>query len=151
MYSLTPFRRRATGLQRLPFGFPHIEEVMEHFFNDSVFPGFYSKSSLMKVDIKENPGEYIVEAELPGVRKEDITLDLNNDVLTISVQRNEEVNEENERYIRKERRYGSMVRSFVVDNILEDKVGARFENGILTVTLPKNKAAEKKVNRINIQ
>jgi len=151
MFKLTPFHRRETGIQRLPFGFPDIDTLMENFFNDSIYPGLSSNSHLMKVDIKETSGEYIVEAELPGVKKEEISLDLSSNVLTISVQRNEEVNEENERYIRKERRYGSMVRSFAVENVNEDQATAKFENGILTVSLPKIKTVDKKPNKINIQ
>ena len=151
MFHLTPFHKRETGIQRLPFGYLDIDALMENFFNDTVFPRLYSNSNLMKVDIRETAGEYIVEAELPGVKKEQISLDLSKNVLTISVQRKDEINEENERYIRKERRYGSMVRSFAVDNVIEDKATAKFENGILTITLPKIKHEEKKVNKINIQ
>lgn len=151
MFSLIPFGRRETGIQRLPFGFPNFDALMENFFNDSVFPSLYSNSSMMKVDIRENADEYAIEAELPGIKKEDISLELDNGLLTIAVQRNDEINEENERYIRKERRYGSMVRTFAVEDIVEDQIGAKFENGVLTVTLPKARTVGKKTNKIDIQ
>lgn len=105
----------------------------------------------MRVDIKENEKEYIVEADMPGIKKEEINVELNDDRLTIAVERNEEINEEKENYIRKERRSGSFCRSFYVENVLDDQISAKFENGVLSVVLPKKEAGISKKNKIEIE
>lgn len=105
----------------------------------------------MRVDIKDNDKEYIVEADMPGIKKEEINVELNDDRLTIAVERNEEINEEKENYIRKERRSGSFCRSFYVENVKDDQISAKFENGVLSVVLPKKEAGISKKNKIEIE
>jgi HSP20 family protein len=105
----------------------------------------------MKVDIKETDKEYIVEAEIPGVDKKDIQLELHDDLLTIQVQRNEQLDVENNNYIRKERRTSSMSRSFYVENVKQEDVTAKYENGILSIVLPKREPGIKKGKNIEIQ
>jgi HSP20 family protein len=114
-----------------------------------LLPSFFN-SRQIKVDIKETENEYIIEAELPGVKKEEISLEINDDLLTISVERNEETTTEKENYIRKERSFGSMSRSFAISNIINEKVSANFSDGILTVILPKKKTGMPKNRRIDI-
>ena len=95
---------------------------------------------LMKTDVRETEDSYVLDIDLPGFKKEDVKLDLDNGYLTISAQRNEELNEkDNEgRYIRQERATGSCARSFYVGKELEPKdISAKFENGILSLHLPK--------------
>lgn len=148
MFYLTPFNRRRDLVNRnqhLP-----LESLVENFFNDAFFPSLYANEGQMKVDIKENEKEFIVEAELPGVNKDDIGVELTEDMLTVSVTKNEQINEENEKYVRRERRYGSMARSFHVSNIESEKINAKFENGILSINLPKKAAETKKGSRIQI-
>lgn len=146
MSELTPYHQREIGLNK-PFNL--FDSFLANFYNDAFMPSFYSGQ--MKVDIKENEKNYIIEAELPGIKKEDIGIALDNNLLTISVEQKVEVNEENEHYIRKERRYGTTRRSFAVDNIDEDKISAKYENGILSLVLPKKNPTARKTNRINIQ
>ena len=97
-------------------------------------------ANVMKTDVRENKDSYDVFVDLPGFKKEDVKLDLDNGYLTISAQRNEELDEkDNEgRYIRQERATGSCARSFYVGKELEPKdIRAKFENGILSLHLPK--------------
>lgn len=97
-------------------------------------------ANVMKTDVRENKDSYDVFVDLPGFKKEDVKLDLDNGYLTISAQRNEELDEkDNEgRYIRQERATGSCARSFYVGKELEPKdISAKFENGILSLHLPK--------------
>lgn len=110
-----------------------------------------SSSYPIKVDIKEKNKEYLLEAEIPGVDKENINLEINDDVLTISVERKEEINEEKESYIRRERRYGSFRRSFYVNDVDQEKIKAKFKDGLLHVKLPKKEAIPPKENRIPIE
>ena len=112
-------------------------DVFDYFFGDNFVPMFAGNTMSFKTDVRETDKEYIIEADLPGVAKGDIKLDVNEDLLTISVERNEEKNEEKGNYIRRERRFGSSSRSFNVGNTNQDEVEAKFENGILSIRLPK--------------
>ena len=146
MFGLTPFNSRRNGVMRRN-GFWDIRDFMDSFFNDPFFQG----NSGIRADIRETDKEYIVDAEIPGVNKEDINIELNNDRLTIAVERNEEVNVEKENYIRRERRSGSFCRSFYIENVVEDQISAKFENGVLSIVLPKKDQTPKKRNRIEIK
>lgn len=147
MFGITPFRGRTGGLsRRWGWDFDRIFDTMLEEFDD-ITSSYYP----MKVDIKEGDKEYILEAELPGANKDNICLEIKDDILTISVERKEELNEERENYIRRERRYGSFKRSFYVDDVEQDKIKAKFENGILRVRLPKKEGTSSKENRIPIE
>jgi HSP20 family protein len=148
---LVPYGRKGRGLLNRSQDIFNIDNFIDNFFDDTFAPAFLTGDTQMKVDVKENEKEYIVEADLPGVKKEEIDIDLSNDRLTISVTRNEEINEERENYIRKERRSGSYRRSFYVENVIQDKITAKFDNGVLSVVLPKKEPGNHKKNRIEIQ
>ena len=150
MFGLTPFNRKNNSLSGRE-EFMDLRSVFDDFFNDSLFPSVFNASAGIRADIRETDKEYVIDAEIPGAKKEDIKLDIRNDVLTISVEHNEEVNEERDNYIRKERRFGSFSRSFYVDNIKNEDVSAKYDNGILTVTLPKNEGEKNNKRRIDIQ
>ena len=154
MFGMTPYRGRRSLARRkwmdIDDMFDNMVDYMfNNFFNDMEYN--ILAYNPMKVDIKEYEDKYLLEAELPGVNKEDINIEIRDDILTISVNRNEEIKEERENYIRRERRYGSLKRSFPVDDVEQDKIDARFENGILYLELPKRKDARKNVNRIQIK
>jgi len=104
----------------------------------------------MKVDIKENEKEFIVEAELPGITKEEVNIEIDEERLTISVQKNEQTDEEKDNYIRKERSFSTMTRSFAISNVETDNVNAKFENGILLITLPKKQQETIKGKQVEI-
>lgn len=149
MFGLTPYRRNNGSVKRNNDAFD-LEHFFESFFNDPFFPTFYSGSGQMRVDIKEDENEYVVEAELPGVSREEITVDLKDDRLTIAVERNEQANVEKENYIRRERRYGSLSRTFSVPNIIREGVSAKFENGILSIVLPKKESVPLRSSKIQV-
>ncbi len=127
----------------------NIENSFDNFFNNAV-SNLYTSFDQMKVDIKENDNKYIVEAELPGVNKEDINIEIVDNRLNISVERDEQYTEEKENYIRKERRYGGLSRSFYIDNIKNDEISANFKNGILTIELPKQESINNGRRKIDI-
>lgn len=149
MFGLTPYKKNQGlgSLKNDPWDF---ESMFENFFNSSLIPSFYSNNVHMKVDIKENEKEYIVEAELPGINKEEVNIELNDTTLTISVTKNEQVSEEKENYIRRERHQSSMNRSFYVENVNNEKVDAKFDNGILSIILPKRETTVPKNKKIDI-
>ena len=118
MFNLVPFRNR--GLARRVDQWD-IDSIFENFFNDSLLPASVFGNAQMKVDIQETPKEFIFEAEIPGANKDEINLEIDDNHLTISVNRQEEANETRDNYIRRERRSSAMARSFAVDNIIPRK------------------------------
>jgi Molecular chaperone (small heat shock protein) len=150
MFGLTPYRRN-NGINNRD-GFNDFERVFDDFFSDTFnLPAYFYDARQMKVDIKEEDKEYIVEAELPGVNKEDIKIDLRDNQLTIMVQRDEQVNSEKENYIHKERRTSSISRSFYIENVKNEDVNAKFENGLLSIKLPKREPGSMYRRQIDIQ
>lgn len=150
MFGMVPYRRRNNGISRRDDIYS-LEDFFNEFFNDVGFPSFFRGANPIRADIRENENEYVIDAELPGVRKEDIKIDLRDDVLTIAVEHNEQINEEKENFIRRERRYGSYSRSFYVENVKNEEVTAKYVDGVLTITLPKQKTGRNKGHRIEIQ
>ena len=117
-------------------------------FND-FFGGddFFTRreSAIMKTDIKEKKDKYIIEVDLPGYEKENIELKLKDGYLTVNAKViKEENNEEDEKYVHKERYYGECSRSFYVgDDIVEDDIHAEFKNGTLGISVPKKDESKK--------
>ena len=94
-------------------------------------------SQTFRVDVKESPEAWELSVELPGVKPEDINLQAENDVLTVSADVNSERSEERQHYVYTERRTGRMSRSFSLEGVDQDKISAAYENGVLKVNLPK--------------
>jgi HSP20 family protein len=102
-------------------------------------------------DITEDEKEYLIKAELPEMKKEDVKVTVENGVLTISGERKFEKEEKNKKYHRVERGYGTFVRSFTLpDDADAGKVKAEFKNGLLTVHLPKSEQAKPKQIEVNV-
>ncbi len=144
MYSIVP--KRGTIVRR---GRDYdVFDMMDSFFNNSFFERSYPQK--MSTDIRQTENEYIIEAEMPGYEKSDIKLELKNNYLTISAGKDEEKEEENNGYIRRERKTGQISRSFYVEGINQEEIDAKYENGVLTVTLPKKQKEEEVLNTIEI-
>ncbi len=101
-------------------------------------------SQVLRTDIRQTDEAYLLETEMPGVKKEDIELIRENGVLTISVK--SAAPEDDEGYVRRERVFGELKRSFVLDNIDEETISAKLDSGILYITLPKNKREQGRIN-----
>ncbi len=143
----------------------NIFDEMDDFFGDRFFGGlcdsadhgkqFDSMTGLMKTDVIEKDNCYQLEADLPGFNKEDIKIDLKNDVLTISAAHSENKDEkdDNGKYIRRERRSSSFQRSFRVDGLKPEDIIAQYRNGVLTVNIPKKEALPEReeVSRIEVK
>ncbi|HEY5778369.1 MAG TPA: Hsp20/alpha crystallin family protein [Terrimicrobiaceae bacterium] len=103
------------------------------------------------VDITEDEKEYLIKAELPEVKKEDVKVTVENGVLTITGERKFEKEEKEKKYHRIERAYGSFMRSFTLpDTAPGDKVNAEFKDGVLKVHLPKSAEAKPKAIDVNV-
>ena len=111
-------------------------DLFDDFFDDNFFNK--KEKNFMKTDIKEKKDKYVIEMDLPGFEKENIKLELNNGYLTISGKQENNIDEEEEKYVHKERFYGECTRSFYVgDNIKEEDIEAEFKNGTLKIDIPK--------------
>lgn len=123
----------------------------DDFFND-VAPGFFIKPlhgdslprpSQIRVDVKEDKDAYRVEAEVPGVAKEDIQVSIDGSVVTLSAEvKQQDSAKDGEKVLRTERYYGSVSRSFQLPQDIDQAASkARYENGVLLLTLPKKQAS----------
>ena len=147
MFGLIPFR--ANGLDKKGGSF---DNFFNGFFDDDFFsPMSFVNNQKFRADIRETKSEYLVSAELPGVKKEDINLEYRDNTLIISAKRNEEINEERDNYIRKERTYGQISRAFRVENVDKSNISAKFENGELQIVLPKLTETISESSKILIQ
>lgn len=115
--------------------------VPKRFYFDDFFDNFLELNDEgdMKCDIYEKNNKYHIEMDFPGFEKEDIKLSINNKYLTISAEKGNEKQDEDKTYLRRERCYNKYERSFYVGNVKEDNVEAKFDKGILTVVVPKEK------------
>lgn len=136
--------------------FPTFSDFTGDFANtDKVLYGKHAKN-MMKTDVREKDGSYEVDIDLPGFKKDEIQLQLENGYLTVSAAKGLDKEEEDQKgkYVRRERYAGSMSRSFYVgDQITEQDVHASYENGILKFSIPKldKKAVEEKKRYISIE
>ena len=114
--------------------FRELDEIERAFFGRNE-----SKIAAFSTDIRDNGSEFVLEADLPGIKKDDIKLDLSDNILTISAERHSEFEEKDKKgnYVRCERSYGSYQRSFDTTGIDTDKIDAEFKDGVLRLTMPK--------------
>ena len=122
------------------FGNSLFDEWMDFPFESSFNKTAKRETNLMRTDVKEQEGAYELEMELPGYKKEDVTAQLKNGYLTISASKNTGSEEKDEKgnYIRRERYCGQCARSFYVgEEVRQEDIKARFENGILMLSIPK--------------
>ena len=102
-------------------------------------PNRAERSGFIRTDIKESDGAYVLMADLPGFKKEDIDIEIGDGVLTLTAKQNEETEEKDEdgRFLMHERRSGVFKRSYDTTGIDTEKLTATFENGVLKLTMPK--------------
>lgn len=143
MFELTPFGYRRVSAYN---PFRELEEMSRSFWNDTELTAF-------RTDIKKQDGNYILEAELPGFKKEDISIDIDKDCLTISAEHKSVENEDDKDkgFIRRERYYGSYSRSFNIKGIDADAISASYNDGVLTLTMPEKTPEIPAARRLEIQ
>lgn len=126
----------------------YLESEVDRFFDDFWKVGEQHFSPA--VDIKEEEKEYTIKAELPGLSKEDLRVEIRDGVLTIKGEKKGEKSERKNGYHYAERRYGSFSRSFTLPENATPKIEANFLNGILTLTIPKSEE-KREVKEIEIK
>ena len=118
-------------------------DLFDEVFNDPFFGR--KESKLMKTDIREKEGEYVLDIDLPGFSKDDIKIDLNEGYLTVSASKTEETEEKNkhDKFLHKERFVGECSRSYYVgEGLKEENIRANFKNGTLQIAFPKEEPKE---------
>jgi HSP20 family protein len=149
MSGLIPYSRNKNRGAMTPF------QVMRSFLEDPFFSDFgmvpFSWSGGIRADVKDLGNEYLVEADMPGIPKDKINLDVHDGVLTISANEDVEQKEEKSDYVYRERRWGHVSRSFSLDNVNENAIKAEYKDGVLSVHLPKAEAEKKSARKIDIQ
>lgn len=147
MLGLTPFNKNQLQ-KRNGYDLMDFYNMFDDFFDDNMLGLRSLRNDTFKMDVKEQEQSYLVEAELPGIKKEEIKLDYQDGRLMISVSRQEEVNEEKENYIHRERRTSSMQRSIYLKDVDLGKIEAKLEDGVLRISLPKTEPTS---NRLQIE
>jgi len=118
-------------------------DIMDEFFNDAV--NARRDSFVPSIDVSESENQFMITAELPGMKKEDINISLENGRLSISGERSFENEEKGKTYHRVETQYGSFNRSFQLpDNVSEESITATYEDGLLNITIDKSEDKVKK-------
>ncbi len=125
---------------------------LEHVLFDDWFMPETNKGLQMRTDIKEDENNYVLEVELPGIDKKDIDISLENGYLTIKACAHNKFKEhengnENKKFVHRERFYGVSSRSYYIGDVDKKTINASFENGILSVTFPKENQAKKEEDR----
>jgi HSP20 family protein len=122
---------------------------MPNFFDDDFFPVLPNRSSSMpSVNIREDEKNFVLELAVPGIDKNNLKIDINEDVLTISSESKNETEENKDGYKRKEFSYSSFCRSFYIpENVDREKIEASYKDGILSVGLPKQEVEKNKITR----
>lgn len=138
MSDLIP-EKKSRGL--LGRDFESFYDTLENFFKGGISPKDFGIGTF-KLDVQENENEYVVEADIPGVKKEELKVELDDKNLSISVEREERIDEEKKNYIHKERKSTSMSRQIYLAKAKQDGVKAKLENGVLVVTVPKEAKSE---------
>ncbi|MDD2495701.1 MAG: Hsp20/alpha crystallin family protein [Tissierellia bacterium] len=139
MSGLVPFNRKNRNLVNRDFGnFGGFYNMLDDFFNDNWPSPRNLARDTFKVDVQESDTQYVIEAELPGVNKDEVNIEMNDGRLNISIKREENINEEKKNYIHKERRYSSMSRSIYLEEAKSEGIKANLENGVLCITVPKD-------------
>ena len=116
---------------------------LDDFFDDFV-PMPKMPKNEMKCDIYEKGGRVHIELDVPGFNKEDVKVDLDDGILTIAATKHEDKEEKEKNYYRKERLFGSFKRQFNVGNVKENEIDAKFNNGVLKISFPKEEQKQSK-------
>jgi HSP20 family protein len=128
------------------------EDFDSPFFSEFGLKPFGSNAFTPRVDVTEDANNLYVHAEIPGVEKSDIKINVTGDVLTISGEKKSEQKDENKNYYRIERTSGSFTRSFSLPaEVVIDKIGAEYKDGVLNITLPKTEEAKVVEKQIEIK
>ena len=151
MYGLTIRNKRGVNLYN---PWRQMEELERAFFDDP-FRSFFGTPALaqFRTDVTDEGDHYLLEADLPGFEKKDIQLDIQGNTLQIRAERRSKTEEKDkqDKVIHMERSYGSYTRSFDIAAVDADGIKAKYENGVLQLTLPKKEKRAPEARRLEIE
>jgi len=133
--------------------FPTLSNWLDDIFNRDLIPSVFTSNfntgiTLPKVNIKETANDFAVEMAVPGLKKSDFQIDIDNQVLSISTETKEDNERKEENYTRREFGYSSFKRTFTLpESVNADKINASYNEGILSILLPKKEEAKQKPAR----
>ena len=145
MSGLAPLRRHHGSL--VPTSFERFSDMFDDFFQNSWLPRKSLIAETFKLDVQETDKEYLVEAEMPGIKKEDICISLTEGTLTIAAKKEESIKEEKKNYIHQERSVSSVQRSIYLADAQAEGIKAKLTDGVLNISIPK---ADKKEQQRSI-
>lgn len=155
MFSMIPYRsnRHVAVRNNENYFNPFSDDFFRAFFGDDFANGMLSAERPLKVDVRDEGDHYLLEADMPGINRENVHVDVNDGVLTIAAEINDtKESQEDGRYVYRERCYGRTSRSFNLDGIRDEDITAEFKDGVLKLNLPKMEAQQKLTGRtIEIQ
>jgi HSP20 family protein len=127
-----------------------LDRVLDELFRPAAWQASASTLAPMRVDVREDANAYTVFAELPGVRKDEIKVEIHGDEVLLSAETKREANKEGENWLYAERRFGRLQRAFVVPQEIDEAAAeARFSDGVLELKLPKK--APQAVKRVEVR
>ncbi|NMB10041.1 MAG: Hsp20 family protein [Tissierellia bacterium] len=144
--------KRYNGANSINRGFNDFYNMMDNFFTDSFMPSKISEGETFPINVSELDKKYEIIAEIPGVEKEDINIEVEDGKISIDVAKNESLDksDEEKNYIHREIKTSRKRRVLYFENIDEDNLEARLENGILKIDIPKKENSEK-VKKVEIK
>ena len=144
MFNLTPYERKINNLWN---PFRELDEIEKNFFGNG------NANVAFKTDIKDEGDHYLLEADLPGFKKDNVNIDIDDGYLTITATRKSEYEDKDKKgnYVRCERSYGSYTRSFCLDGIDSENISAELVDGVLKLTMPKQVKETPKTRRLEIK
>lgn len=145
---LVPLIRRSPS--RKNDEFEDFYNVLDDFFTSPISRSRNLVNNSFQLDIKDKEDKYIVEADLPGISKEEININLTEGSLTIAVEREEKEETEEKEYVHRERRYTSMSRSVYLGDVKDEDIKAKLVDGVLNIEIPKGEDKER-TKRIEIE
>ena len=146
MFELIPFDRRSNRVSVYD-PFRMLDEMERSLFGSNNHPSVTG----FRTDVTDTGDAFVLDAELPGFKKEDIKIDVENDCLTISAERKLDEEEKQKNFIKRERYYGSFSRSFDVSGVNVDGIEAAYSDGMLKLTMPKKVETVPPTRRLEIK
>ncbi|MDR0286642.1 MAG: Hsp20/alpha crystallin family protein [Clostridiales bacterium] len=134
MFGITPYNNK-NSLQNRRGSIADFHNAIDDFFNDTFVFGDMQN---IKIDLRETDNEYIIEAEIPGFKKEDVKINAEDDYINISVNHEEKSEEKKGSYLQRERRVSSMQRSVYLPGVKNDGITAKYTDGVLEITAQKD-------------